>query len=132
MCQLSKKLITYKQYCCFYLSDFPTHSMFTFDVCRGSLGTSIFGNSSSAASNTWFRLPSRLSFRFLWLCLYATAHKTWCFEKFTLELDASSCSFKITFILLRQVIYFKKMVVSLAKFTILIPWSHICIPLILL
>ena len=33
-----------------------------------SLGTSIFGNSSSAASNTRSRLPSRLSFRFLWLC----------------------------------------------------------------
>ena len=33
-----------------------------------SLGTNIFGNSSSAASNTRSRLPSRLSFRFLWLC----------------------------------------------------------------
>ena len=32
-----------------------------------SLGTNIFGNSSSAASNTRSRLPSRLSFRFLWL-----------------------------------------------------------------
>ena len=125
MYQLSKKLITYKQYYCFNLSNFPAHSMFTFDVCRGILGTSIFGNSSSAASNTWFRLPSRLSFRFLWLCLYATAHKTWRFEKLTLELDASSCTFKITFSILRQVISFKKMGVSSAKFTILIPWSHI-------
>ena len=44
--------------------------MFTFDVCWGSLGTSIFGNSNSAANNTWFRLPSRLSFRFLWLWFY--------------------------------------------------------------
>ena len=43
------------------------HSMFTFDVCWGSLGTSIFGNSSPVANNTRSRLPSRLSFRFLWL-----------------------------------------------------------------
>ena len=42
--------------------------MFPFDVFWGSLGTSIFGNSSSAANNTWIRLPSRLSLRFLWLC----------------------------------------------------------------
>ena len=33
----------------------------------GSLGTSIFGNSNSAANNFRSRLPSRLSFRFLWL-----------------------------------------------------------------
>ena len=38
----------------------------------------------------------------------------------------------ITCIILRQVIYLKKMVVLSAKFTILISWSHICIPLILL
>ena len=38
------------------------------DVCWGSLGTSIFGNSSLDASNTRSRLPSRLSFRFLWPC----------------------------------------------------------------
>ena len=44
-------------------SDFLAHSMFTSDVCWGSLGTSIFGNSSSAANNTWSRLPSRLPFR---------------------------------------------------------------------
>ena len=44
--------------------------MFTSDVCWGSLGTSIFGNSSSAANNTRSRLPSRLSFRFLWLWTY--------------------------------------------------------------
>ena len=37
--------------------------MFIFDVCLGSLGISIFGNSSSAANNTQSRLPSRLSFR---------------------------------------------------------------------
>ena len=40
--------------------------MFTPDVFWGSLGTSIFGNSGSPAKNTQPRLPSRLSFRFLW------------------------------------------------------------------
>ena len=38
----------------------------------------------------------------------------------------------MTCILLRQVISLKKMVVLSAKFTILISWSPICIPLILL
>ena len=38
-----------KEYSCF---DFPTHSMFTFDVFWSCLGTSIFGNSISAANNT--------------------------------------------------------------------------------
>ena len=41
--------------------------MFTSDVCWSSLGTFIFGSSGSAASNTRSRLPSRLSFCFLWL-----------------------------------------------------------------
>ena len=58
--------------------------------------------------------------------------EAWLFEKFIFELDASSYSFKITCILSRQVISLKKMVVSSAKFTILISWSPICIPLILL
>ena len=58
--------------------------------------------------------------------------EVWLFEKFIFELDASSYSFKITCIPLRQVISLKKMVVSSAKFTILISWSPICIPLILL
>ena len=43
-----------------------------------------------------------------------------------------SYSLKITCILLRQVISLKKMVVLSVKFTILISWSPICIPLILL
>ena len=47
--------------------DFPAHSVSTFNVFWGSLGTSIFGNSSSVANNTRSRLPSRLSFHFLWL-----------------------------------------------------------------
>ena len=54
------------------------------------------------------------------------------FEKFIFELDASSYSFKINCILSKQVISLKKMVVSSAKFTILISWSPICIHLILL
>ena len=69
MYQCLKKLIKYKEYRCFDHSNFPAHLMFTSDVCWGSLGTSIFGNSSSAANITPSRLPSRLSFRFLWLCL---------------------------------------------------------------
>ena len=48
MYQCSKKLVTYKKYFCFDHSDFSAHAMFTFDVCWGSLGTSIFGDSSSA------------------------------------------------------------------------------------
>ena len=35
-----------------------------------SLGTSIFGNSSSTANNTQSRLPTRPFFRFLWLWIY--------------------------------------------------------------
>ena len=58
--------------------------------------------------------------------------KAWFFEKFIFELDASSYSFKINCILSKQVISRKKMVVSSAKFTILISWSPICIHLILL
>ena len=62
--QCSKKLVRYKEYSCF---DFPAHSIFKFDVFWGSLDTSFFGNSSPAANNSRSRLPSRLSFRFLWL-----------------------------------------------------------------
>ena len=43
--------------------------MLIFDVFWSSLGTSIFGNSSSAANNTRSRLPSRLSFRFLYVVI---------------------------------------------------------------
>ena len=53
-----------KEYSCF---DFLAHSMFSFDVFWDSLGTSIFGNSSSVTNNSRSRLPTRLSFRFLWL-----------------------------------------------------------------
>ena len=54
------------------------------------------------------------------------------FKKFIFELDASKYSFKITCILLRQVISLKKMVVLSAKSTILISCSPIWIPLIIL
>ena len=47
--------------------DFAAHSRFIFEEFWGSLGTSIFGKSSSAANDTRSWLPSRLSFRFLWL-----------------------------------------------------------------
>ena len=52
MYQCFKTLIKYKEYSCFDHSDFPTHSVFTFYVCCGSLGTSIFGSSGSVANNT--------------------------------------------------------------------------------
>ena len=65
------------------------------------------------------------------LFFYAPAYRAWLFEKFIFELKAYSYSFKITCILLRQVISPKKMVMSSAKFTNLISWSPICTPLIL-
>ena len=52
------------------------------------------------------------------------------FEKFIFELDASSYSFKTTFILSRQIIPLNKMVVLTANLTILISWFPFCIPLI--
>ena len=61
--------------------------MFTFDLCSGSLGTSIFDNSSSAASNTLSRIPFRLSFRFLWLNVKKTL------TQFTLKIVAIRVSF---------------------------------------
>ena len=60
MYQCSEKLSTCKENCCFDHSHFPAHSVFVSDVCCGSLGTSIFGNSSSAASNTDY-LPDYIS-----------------------------------------------------------------------
>ena len=52
-------------------------------------------------------------------------------EKLISEQDASSYRFKIPCILLRQIIYLKKTVALSVKFTILISWSPIFIPLIL-
>ena len=67
------------------------------------------------------------------LFLYALPHKGLTFWKNYLWTNLSfSYSLKITCILLRQVISLKKMVVLSVKFTILISWSPICIPLILL
>ena len=60
-------MFLYGKYSCFDHCDFPSYSIYTFYVCWGGLGTSIFENSGSAANNTRFRPPSRLSFRFLWL-----------------------------------------------------------------
>ena len=61
MYQCLKKLVKYKEYSCFDHSDILAHPMFTSDVCLGSLGTSIFENSSSAVNNTRSRLSFRLS-----------------------------------------------------------------------
>ena len=61
---------------------------------------------------------------------YAPAHKSWLFEKFIFELQASSYSFKITCILVRQVISLKKKWFCL-KFTIFFSQSSASTPLIL-
>ena len=63
--------------------------------------------------------------------LYTPGRKTWFFEKFIFELEAFSHNFNIKFIFLKQLKSLKKNGVSSAKFTILISWSPICIPLIL-
>ena len=57
--------------------------MFTFDEFGGSQGTSIFGNSSSAANNTRARLPSWLSFRFLslWIQLRFKSERHYVFTE---------------------------------------------------
>ena len=65
------------------------------------------------------------------LFLYATPHKVWLFEKLIFELEAFWDNSKINSVLVKQLKSLKKMVVSSAKFTILISWSPICIPLIL-
>ena len=64
------------------------------------------------------------------LFLYDPVHKAWLFEKFIFELEASY-SFKITCILVRQVISLKKNGGAIVKICCLISWSRICTPLIL-
>ena len=60
-------------------------------------------------------------------------HKSLAFwKKYPWTSLSFSYSLKITCILLRQVVSLKKMVVLSVKFTILISWSPICIPLMLL
>ena len=67
------------------------------------------------------------------LFLYALPYKGLAFWKNYLWTSLSfSYSLKITCILLRQAISLKKMVVLSAEFTILISWSPISIPLIIL
>ena len=67
------------------------------------------------------------------LFFYALPHKGLDFCKnYLWTILSFSYSLKITCILLRQVMSLKNMVVLSVKFTILISWSPICIPLILL
>ena len=63
--------------------------------------------------------------------LYDPVCKAWLFEKFIFELEASY-SFKITCILVRQVISLKKIGGVISKIYCLVSWSPICTPLILL
>ena len=65
--QCSKKLVKYKDTVVLTILTLQHIQCLYFDVCWGSLGTSIFGKSSLVAYNTLSKLPSRLSFRFLWL-----------------------------------------------------------------
>ena len=62
--------------------------------------------------------------------LYDPANTAWVFEKFIFELEAFY-SFKITCILVRQVISLKKNGGVISKIYCLILWSPICTPLIL-
>ena len=75
---------SHKKYSCF---EFPAHSMFTFDVFWGSLGTSTFGNSSSATNNTRSRLPFSLFYPFLWQWLNKETSVGW------LEICVANVSF---------------------------------------
>ena len=68
---------------------------------------------------------------FLILLLYDPASKAWLCENFIFELEASY-SFKITCILVRQVISLKKIGGVISKIYCLVSWSPICTPLILL
>ena len=51
--------------------DFPANSMFTFDVCWGSLVTSIFGNSSSASNEFRLNVSSKFLAGF-WIRVFFT------------------------------------------------------------
>ena len=62
--------------------------------------------------------------------LYDPANKAWLFEKFIFKLEVS-CSFKITCILVRQVIFAKKSGSVISKIYCLVSWSPICSHLIL-
>ena len=61
---------------------------------------------------------------------YVLARGAQFFEKIIFELEAFSYSFKMTLSLAKQLILPRKMVVSSAKFIILISWSPFCTPLI--
>ena len=63
--------------------------------------------------------------------LYDPGCKSWLFEKLIFELEASY-SFKITCILVRQVISLKKIGGVISKIYCLVSWPPICTPLILL
>ena len=66
------------------------------------------------------------------LFLYVLSQNAWLFKRFIFELDESLHSLKITYLLLRQVISLKKILLLSTKFTNLISWSPISVPLILL
>ena len=74
--------------------------------------------------------PGHLSWFIISIFICHT-HKVWLFEKFIFQLESFWVNYKFNSILVKQLKSLKKMVVSSAKFTILISWSPICIPLIL-
>ena len=63
--------------------------------------------------------------------LYDPACKAWLFEKLIFE-PVASYSFKVTCILVRQVILLRKLGGVISKIYCLVSWSPICTPLILL
>ena len=63
--------------------------------------------------------------------LHDLANKAWFFEKFIFEIETSN-SFKITCILVRQLIPLKKNDGVIGKIYCLISWFPICTPLILI
>ena len=63
--------------------------------------------------------------------LYDPKCKAWLFEKVIFELKASY-SFKTTYIMVRQVIYLKKIGGNISRVYCLVSWSAICTPLIFL
>ena len=64
--------------------------------------------------------------RFINSFLHEVANKAWVFEKFIFELEVSY-SFKITCILLRQLISLEKNDVAISKMYCLISWSPLCV-----
>ena len=76
------------------------------------------------------KIVNKLFVLFYHFFFYDPANTGWLFEKFIFELEAFY-SFKITCILIRHVISFKKNGGAISKIYCLILWSPVCTPLTL-